>query len=384
MKTVAAMLALASAAIAAPFRVAPLVEPSPEARVVPGSYIVTLHDSVSVAAGQDFAKKFDARYFNVGGTFAGFHGSFDEDTVERLRAHGDLIKEIEQDTFVWALGEQQNPPSWGQDRSDQRNRPLDNYWRYADAAGSGVDAYILDTGIRITHNDFGNRARYGFKANPSWNDNDGNGHGTHVAGTVAGTSHGLAKSSGLVGVKVLSDFGAGSTTGVVEGVEYTANEGRSNRDVANMSLGGGASAALDNAVNAAVSAGITFAVAAGNDNRDACNYSPARASGPMTVGSTDSNDNRSSFSNYGTCVDIFAPGSSITSAWITNDSSTRTISGTSMASPHVCGVMALEQSISNGSPSAIEGRLTNDATSGVVNNPGSGSPNLLLYHNYSQ
>jgi subtilisin family serine protease len=244
-----------------------------------------------------------------------------------------------------------------------------------------VTAYIIDTGIRLSHEQFGGRAVSGFDAVDGGSADDCNGHGTHVAGTVGGTTYGVAKSVRLVAVRVLGCNGSGSTSGVIAGIDWvTGNHATGAPAVANMSLGGGASTALDNAVNASINDGVTYAIAAGNSNANACNTSPARVPNAITVGATTSSDARSSFSNYGTCLDVFAPGSSITSAWHTSNSATNTISGTSMAAPHVAGVAALALgAVPSDTPAAVRTKIVNSATQGVVGNPGSGSPNLLLY-----
>lgn len=382
MKFLAAVLGFAGAALAAPAilpNTVPLVVPKGD--VIPNNYIVVFKKDVDPAFAKGFAAAVNGRTFKVG-NFQGFSGEFASADLERMMQATEFIDYIEQDQIVYALAQQNNPPSWGIDRVDQEDLPLDDVFHYYDSAGSGVTAYIADTGIRTTHNDFGGRAVFGFKANESWGNTDGNGHGTHVASTTAGTSYGLAKKANLVAVKVLSDLGSGSTSGVVAGIDWIAAEGTANKDVANMSLGGGASTALDNAVNAAVGEGIFFAVAAGNDNSNACNYSPARADDAFTVMSTTSADARSSFSNYGTCCDVFAPGSSITAAWIGSDNDTNTISGTSMASPHACGAAALAQGQTARNPAALKEYLRSIATPNVISNPGSGSPNLFLYSAY--
>ncbi|MFE6482767.1 S8 family serine peptidase [Streptomyces sp. NPDC057757] len=274
---------------------------------------------------------------------------------------------------------QPSPPSWGLDRIDQKTLPLNNSYTYPDSAGTGVTAYIIDTGVRITHGDFGGRASYGYDAVD--NDNtaqDGNGHGTHVAGTVAGTAHGVAKKARIVGVRVLNNAGSGTTAGVVAGIDWVAANAVKPA-VANMSLGGGADSTLDAAVRGAIASGVTFAVAAGNDGANASSYSPARVTEAITVGSTTSTDARSSFSNYGSVLDIFAPGSSITSTWNTSDSATNTISGTSMATPHVAGAAAVYLGINpSATPAQVATGLINASSTGVVTNPGTGSPNRLL------
>ncbi len=244
--------------------------------------------------------------------------------------------------------------------------------------GSGVRAYVIDTGILTSHRQFGSRASAVYDAFGG-NGQDCNGHGTHVAGTIGGSTYGVAKSARLRAVRVLDCGGSGPTSGVIAGVEWvTANHIKP--AVANMSLGGGASTSLDMAVNNSINAGVTYAVAAGNENQNACNVSPARVGNALTVGSTTSSDARSSFSNFGTCVDLFAPGSSITSAWSTSTTATRTISGTSMASPHVAGVAALYlQSDTGASPATVRDAIIDAATTDRLSGIGSGSPNRLLY-----
>lgn len=297
-----------------------------------------------------------------------------------LRADPD-VEYIEQDQ-VFTKSATQSGATWGLDRIDQRARPLNGTFVYTNT-GSGVRAYILDTGIRYDHVDFGGRAVPGFDAiGDGRNGNDCDGHGTHVAGTVGGTTWGVAKASTLIAVRVLDCNGSGTTSGVIAGVDWV----RTNHvkpAVANMSLGGGASTALDNAVANAVAAGVTFVVAAGNSNRDACNFSPARAGTAITVGATTSTDARASYSNFGACLDLFAPGSSITSAWFTSSTSTATISGTSMASPHVAGVAAqFLQSNPAATPSMVRNAIVANATANVVTSAGRRSPNLLLFTNY--
>jgi subtilisin family serine protease len=286
------------------------------------------------------------------------------------------VKFVEEDGVVTADATQTNPP-WGLDRIDQRNRPLNGTYVY-NWTGSGVRVYIIDTGIRTSHTQFGGRASNVFDAFGG-NGADCNGHGTHVAGTVGGSTYGVAKSALLRGVRVLNCSGSGSNSGVIAGVDWV-RQNHIAPAVANMSLGGGISTALDTAVNNLHNANVTIAVAAGNSNTNACNSSPARAANAITVGSTTSTDARSSFSNFGTCLDIFAPGSSILSAWFTSNTATATLSGTSMASPHVAGVAALyKQANPSASSTTIRNAIVNNATTNVVTNAGTGSPNRLLY-----
>ncbi|MGJ8664481.1 MAG: S8 family peptidase [Marinicella sp.] len=288
---------------------------------------------------------------------------------------------IEADQVV-RLNATQTNATWGLDRIDQANLPLNNTYNY-DFDGTGVNAYVVDTGVRITHSQFGSRGRSGYTAiNDGNGTNDCQGHGTHVAGTIGSSTYGVAKDATIYAVRVLGCDGSGTNAGVIGGVDWVAAN-HIKPAVANMSLGGGASSALDSAVNSAVSAGITMVVAAGNDNSNACSYSPARAASAITVGSTTSTDSRSSFSNYGTCLDIYAPGSSITSTWSTSNTATNTISGTSMAAPHVAGVAALYlDEFPNASPSQVEAAIEGAAIPNKVTDARTGSPNLLL-NNFS-
>ena len=286
------------------------------------------------------------------------------------------VKYVEEDGVVTVDTTQTNPP-WGLDRIDQRNRPLSGTYTY-NWTGSGVRAYVIDTGIRTTHTQFGGRASNVFDAFGG-NGADCNGHGTHVAGTIGGSTYGVAKSSLLRGVRVLDCNGSGSNSGVIAGVDWVT-QNHINPAVANMSLGGGASSALDTAVNNLSNSGVPIAVAAGNSNADACGSSPARAANAITTGATTTTDARASFSNFGTCLDIFAPGSGILSSWFSSDTATATLSGTSMASPHVAGVAALYKQFSpSASSTTVRNAIVNNATTNVVTSPGTGSPNRLLY-----
>ncbi len=286
------------------------------------------------------------------------------------------VKYVEEDGVMETIATQTNPP-WGLDRIDQRDRPLSGTYTY-NWTGSGVRVYVIDTGIRTAHTQFGGRASNVFDVNGG-NGQDCNGHGTHVSGTVGGSTYGVAKSALLRGVRV---FGCGSTTStsnIIAGVNWVTSN-HIKPAVANMSVGGPASSSMDTAVNNLINAGVTVAVAAGNSNVDACTQSPARAAAAITVGSTTSSDARSSFSNWGTCLDLFAPGSSILSAWYTSNTATATLSGTSMASPHVAGVAALyKQANPSASPATIRDAIVNNSTTNRLTGIGSGSPNRLLY-----
>ncbi|MFJ3972894.1 S8 family peptidase [Streptomyces parvus] len=382
----AAAVALATAALPAT-----AAERAPEGVILnadaPGtisdSYIVTLKESAAKsdsAKGKALAKKYGA---SIERTYrSALNGYAVEATAAEAKkfAADPAVASVSQNRTFTVSATQTNPPSWGLDRIDQRSLPLDQRYTYPDKAGEGVTAYVIDTGVRISHSDFGGRAFNGYDAID--NDNvaqDGHGHGTHVAGTVAGTAYGVAKKAKIVGVRVLNNQGSGTTAQVVAGIDWvTANAQKP--AVANMSLGGGADSVLDAAVQRSIDSGITYAVAAGNESTNASTKSPARVADAITVGSTTSSDARSSFSNYGSVVDIFAPGSSITSAWNSSDSATNTISGTSMASPHVAGAAAVYLADNPGSnPAQVSAGLVAAATTGVVGNPGSGSPNRLLH-----
>ena len=301
----------------------------------------------------------------------------DQRVIQKL-LHDPRVAYIEEDGYV-ELSATQNNATWGLDRVDQRDRPLNGTYIYTPTA-SNVRAYVIDSGIRTGHTQFGSRLLSGYSAiSDGRGTNDCNGHGTHVAGTIGGTTWGVAKQVRLVPVRVFGCTGGSTNSTIIAGIDWV----RANRvlpAVANMSLGGGASSATDNATNNLINSGVTVVVAAGNSNANACNYSPARVTNAVTVGSTTSTDARSSFSNYGSCVNIFAPGSSITSAWSTSTSASNTISGTSMASPHVAGAAALYLTNNpSASPATVRNWLYTNATTNRLSGIGSGSPNRLLY-----
>ncbi|PPK65367.1 S8 family serine peptidase [Actinokineospora auranticolor] len=378
-----------SAAPPAPTKIG-VVQYAGTAAAVPDSYIVVLADDNASAdvvkrrateITQKYGVTVTASYYTA---LRGFAVKGSEDAAKRI-ATDTAYKLIAQDQEVTtqALAVQVGPPSWGLNRIDQRSLPLDTKYHYPNTAPS-IYAYIIDTGIRYTHQEFGGRAIYGIDTiggtfPPG---NDCNGHGTHVAGTVGGTTTGVAKQVQLVSVRVLDCAGAGTYAGVIAGVDWVTNDTILNgrKAVANMSLGGGTFAPLNMAVTNSVAANVHYSVAAGNSNANACSFSPASTPAATTVGSTDPNDARSSFSNWGPCVDLFAPGRNIVSAWATADNAYQTLSGTSMASPHVAGTAALwRQRFPGDTAWQTATALAGNATPGVVVGPGAGSPNLLLF-----
>ena len=312
----------------------------------------------------------------------GFAASLSSRAVDALSRNPNVAW-VEADGPVWLVADQTGA-TWGLDRIDEKFRPLDGNYTYA-STGLGVTAYIIDTGIRFSHLDFaGGRATSGFDAVDGGTADDCHGHGTHVAGTTGGATYGVAKGVGLVAVRVLDCNGSGTWSGIIAGIDWvTGDHDPGEAAVANMSLGGSANTSVDTAVRNSIADGVSYAVAAGNGNifgiaQDACKYSPARVSEAMTIGATDSTDKKASWSNYGNCVDWFAPGVSITSAWSTSDAATNTISGTSMATPHTTGVAALYLQANPGaSPATVRDGLYAWTTKAIVSSSKTANNHLL-------
>ena len=349
------------------------------ADVIAGRYIVVLDDDTTTrmaATAAETARSAGGIVHHTYGTaIRGFSATLPAGALASLRSNV-AVDYIEADQRV-TLDATQSPVTWGLDRIDQRNLPLSNSYTYTQT-GAGITAYIIDTGIRADHADLSGRVGTGYSA-IAGGTNDCNGHGTHVAGTVGSETYGVAKDVALVPVRVLDCNGSGSNSGVIAGVDWVTSNSPG-PSVANMSLGGGISSALDTAVRNSVNSGVPYALAAGNSSANACNTSPARVAEGITVGSTTRTDSVSSFSNQGTCLDIFAPGSDITSTWHTSSTATNTISGTSMAAPHVAGVAALYLQAFPGSTSQqVRDGIVNASTSGVLTGVTTGSPNRLLF-----
>ncbi len=348
-------------------------------------FIVTLSDSVAHPA--DVARQHTAlsgaRVHHVySHALKGYSATLPEAALARIRADGRVLR-IERDGIMRAETTQTGA-TWGIDRIDQANLPLSGTFTYT-KTGAGVTIYIIDTGIRFTHNEFGGRATSGADFINGGPADDCNGHGTHVAGTAAGSTYGVAKSASLVAVRVLGCNGSGATSGVIAGVDWvTGNHQAGQPAVANMSLGGGVSTSLDTAVRNSINDGVSYTLSAGNGNLlgfavNACNQSPGRVAEAMTISATRQNDAKVSWANYGSCVDWFAPGYQITSAWSSSNTATNTISGTSMSAPHTAGVAALYlQGTPGASPASVRTALYNLTTKGKVTSSNTTNNHLLF------
>ncbi|MGV9690035.1 S8 family peptidase [Streptomyces sp. NPDC003444] len=358
---------------------------------VKGSYIVTFKDSVARTDIPAVAEKLSKRHAGrVSHTYTaalrGFSVKMSEEKAKELAADPSVAR-VEADGVAYALGTQPNPPSWGLDRVDQRNLPLDKGYTYATDA-SNVTAYIVDSGIRMSHRDFGGRAVSGYDfINNDSDASDCHGHGTHVAGTVGGSSYGVAKGVKLVSVRVLNCEGKSGTTWdpVLAGIDWVTRNAKKPA-VVNMSVGGGRAQAINDAVNNSIASGITWVVAAGNDNADSCSYSPSSTPAAITVGATNSGDARATgwkdgqASNYGSCLDVFAPGDKVISTSIASDTASQSMNGTSMASPHVAGAAALLLAANpTWTPAQVRDKLVADATPNKITDARTGSPNRLLF-----
>jgi aqualysin 1 len=350
--------------------------PAAAALSVTGRFIVTLRQQegvVALMAAQGVRPDFVYTH-----ALNGFAGSLSEAAHQRLLRDPRVVR-IEPDR-VARIMETESNATWGLDRVDQRGLPLSGSYTYR-KNGSGVRAYIIDSGLRVSHVEFGGRAMSGFDAVDGGSANDCNGHGTHVAGTVGGARYGIAQAVTLVGVRVLNCDGLGTYSGVLAGIDWITRNAR-RPAVATMSLGGPPSNTLDNAVRKMIAAGIAVVVAAGNDRENACGTTPARVTEAMTIGASTRTDRRADFSNYGSCLDWFAPGAGITSAWHSGNSAIRTISGTSMAVPHVAGVAALYlQGNPGASANQVRNALYAKTTKGIVGGARSAN-NHLLFTNY--
>jgi len=415
---------------------APLLS-SVDAKVIPNSYLVVFKDHISKSDADVHHKWVQSLHddvedtrlelrkrsqfplvddifeglkhtFHIPGQILGYSGHFDDEVIEKVRAHPDVAW-VERDSEVHTMGDsgsvEKNAP-WGLARiSHRESLSFGNFnkYLYAEDGGEGVDVYVIDTGTNYNHVDFEGRAHWGKTIPQGDADEDGNGHGTHCSGTVAGKKYGVAKKANVYAVKVLRSNGSGSMSDVVKGVEWAAiahskkakeaKDGKHKKfkgSTANMSLGGGKSRTLDLAVNAAVDAGIHFAVAAGNDNADSCNYSPAAADKAVTVGASALDDSRAYFSNYGKCNDIFAPGLNILSTWIGSKYATNTISGTSMASPHIAGLLAYYLSlqpakdsgyaVADITPKTLKKHIIDIATPDALSDVPSSTSNILAWN----
>ena len=351
---------------------------------IDGSYIVMLKDSKSTnsvkAQGKGLAEEYGGKMKRTyDSAINGFSAKGLSAQEARELAGDSSVDKVVQNHKFTISETQENPPSWGLDRIDQEKTEADKKYTFPDTAGEGVTAFIIDTGVRITHKDFGDRASHGFDAvDGDDSADDGQGHGTHVAGTVAGTDHGVAKKAKVVAVRVLDDQGSGTTEQVVAGIDWVTKNAKG-PSVANMSLGGPKDEALDAAVQKSIDAGITYGIAAGNEGADADGSSPARVKDAITVAASDDKDAQAEFSNFGKLVDIYAPGVDIVSSSNGSDDATETLSGTSMAAPHVTGAAALFLGANtDAKPADVAKGLTDAATPDAISNPSEGTPNKLL------
>ncbi|MFJ9714095.1 S8 family peptidase [Streptomyces sp. NPDC101234] len=348
---------------------------------VGGSYLVTLKEGIKgpSTAGKGIITRYGAKISHTYDSVLNGYAVRASAAQARRLAADSRVDSVVQDSRVRLERTQKNPPSWGLDRVDQAALPLDKAYTWPQSAGAGVTVYVIDTGVRISHRDFGGRASYGWDfVDGDRNADDGNGHGTHVAGIIAGTKYGVAKQARIVSVRVLDDSGAGTTTQVIAGIDWVTAHARGPA-VANLSLGGYHSVQLDTAVRNSIRSGVTYTVAAGNDDRPAAGYSPADVPQALTVGATDRTDTRAAFSDFGSAVDLFAPGVAITSDWNASDTAKATCSGTSMAAPHVAGAAALYLAgHPKAGPAQVAKALIAGAASGKVSDAGPGSPDRLL------
>ncbi|HYR08136.1 MAG TPA: S8 family peptidase [Longimicrobium sp.] len=355
---------------------APLLNAAHGGNAIRDQYIVVFKEGASPRAGAAAVGANPRHVYQA--ALNGFAATLNPAQVEALRKNPN-VDYIEQDVVMSATGTQ-SYPTWGLDRIDQRYRPLNSTYTYG-RTGAGVNLYVIDTGIRFSHTEFGGRATPGYDVFGG-DASDCNGHGTHVAGTAGGSTYGVAKAVNLISVRVLDCYGNGSTSGVIAGVDWVTLN-RVGPSVANMSLGGAANTSLDNAVRNSLASGVTYVIAAGNNNANACNYSPARVTDALIVGNVNSSDTRNSTSNYGLCLDLFAPGTNITSAWYGSDTQTNVISGTSMAAPHVAGIAAMYlEWIPGSAPVDVQYAIDQNGTWDVVSNKGTNSPNRVVYSGF--